>query len=89
MAEKMSTLRGLIQGAVYDLHPKTNVYNVWMDDTTTLAAKLAEVITSLNGKVTNSQLTEKIQQALAEAKASGEFDGKDGLGIVSVNIEEV
>lgn len=89
MAQKNATLRALIEGVVYDLMPKGSVYNVWMDDTTTLAAKLAEVINSLNGKVTQAQLTEAIEQALAEAKASGEFDGKDGLGIVSVNIVEV
>jgi len=89
MAQKNATLRALIEGVVYDLMPKGSAYNVWLDDTTTLAAKLAEVISSLNSKVTQSQLTEAIEQALAEAKASGEFDGEDGLGIVSVTIEEV
>ena len=69
MAEKNSTLRGLIQGAVYDLLPKTNVYNVWVDSKTTLAAKLSEVIISLNGKVTQEQLATAIEEALAD------FDG--------------
>lgn len=51
-------LRALIEGAVVDLMVKTKVDNVFVDDTTTLAAKLSEVITSLNAKATQEALTD-------------------------------
>lgn len=66
MARKNATLRALIEGVLYDLMPKGSVYNIWVDDTTTLAAKLAEVITSLNGKVTPDQMDTAIADALAD-----------------------
>lgn len=80
MAQKNATLRALIEGALYDLMPKGSVYNIYVDDTTTLAEKLQEVITALNGKLTPEQL----EEALAEVS-----EGKSGVGIVSVTIEEV
>ena len=76
MAQKNATLRALIEGVIYDLMPKGSVYNVWVDDTTTLAEKLAEVITSLNGKVTPEELTSAIEQALAG------FEGGGGESII-------
>lgn len=85
MAEKKATLRALIDGILYDLMPKGSVYNIYVDENTTLAAKLAEVITSLNGKVSK----EELENAVEEALSSGEFGGADGVGIVSVKIEEV
>lgn len=51
-------LRALIEGAIVDLMVKTKVDNVYVDDSTTLAAKLAEIITSLNSKATATALSE-------------------------------
>lgn len=56
-------LRALVDGVVTDLMVKTNVTNVYVDDTTTLASKLSEMITSLNGKAT----TEAVNTAISEA----------------------
>lgn len=71
--DRNAILRALIEGAVVDLMVKTKVDNVYVDDTTTLAAKLAEVIASLNGKVTAAAMNEAISQAVSglseEAKA--------------------
>lgn len=50
-------LRALLEGAITDLMVKTKVENVFVDDTTTLAAKLSEIITSLNNKATTDALT--------------------------------
>lgn len=50
-------LRALIEGALTDLMVKTKVDNVYVDDNTTLAAKLSEIVTSLNSKATTSALT--------------------------------
>lgn len=56
-AVKSAILRALIEGAITDLMVKTNVSNVYVDDTTTLAAKLSEIITSLNAKASSNDLT--------------------------------
>lgn len=48
MAEKNTTLRAKIGEVVYDLLPKTNIYNVWVDASTTLASKLSEITNALN-----------------------------------------
>lgn len=70
---KNAVLRALIEGVLTELMVKTNVYNVYVDDTTTLAAKLAEVISSLNTKVTTTDMNEAISAAVSglseEAKA--------------------
>lgn len=59
-------LRALIEGAVTDLMVKTNVQNVYVDDTTTLAAKLSEIVTSLNGKVTTAAMNTAISAAISD-----------------------
>lgn len=56
MAQKNATLRGKIGGKQYDLMPKGSVYNIYLDETTTLADKLQEMVTALNGKATPEQL---------------------------------
>lgn len=60
MAQKNTTLRGKIGGTQYDLMPKGSVYNIYLDETTTLADKLQEMVTALNGKATPEQLEEAI-----------------------------
>ncbi|MGM9585162.1 MAG: hypothetical protein ACI3V1_06415 [Faecousia sp.] len=57
MSAKNAILKALIEGVIVDLMVKTKVDNVYVDDTTTLAAKLAEIITSLNSKATTDALT--------------------------------
>ena len=64
MAEKQAILRGLINGIAHELLPKTDIYSVWLDEDTNLAEKLAEVINSLNGKVTPDQMNAAIEAAL-------------------------
>ena len=51
-------LRALIEGALVDLMVKTKADNVYIDDNTTLAAKLSEIITALNAKATTSALND-------------------------------
>ena len=59
-------LRALIDGAVCELMVKTNVDNVYVSDNTTLASKLAEIITSLNNKATPEQVDAKVSAAVQE-----------------------
>lgn len=54
---KSAILKALIESELIQLMVQTNVENVYVDDTTTLAAKLAEMISSLNGKATTEALT--------------------------------
>ncbi len=55
---KNAILRALIEGVITDLMVKTNAENVYLSDNTTLAAKLSELITSLNSKATTTALEE-------------------------------
>lgn len=57
MIAKNAILKAMIEGAIVELMVKTKVDNVYIDDTTTLAAKLSEIITSLNRKATTDELT--------------------------------
>ena len=56
MADKNALVRGLIGGILYDLMIKSNVYQIKVDENTTLADKLQEVVTALNGKVKTSDI---------------------------------
>lgn len=56
MSAKNAILKALIEGAIIDLMVKTNVENVKVDESTTLAAKLSEIITALNNKATKDSL---------------------------------
>lgn len=60
-ATKKAILRALLDGVLTDLHPKTTGDQVYLDATTTLSAKLAELIVALNAKAT----TEAMNTALA------------------------
>lgn len=54
---KNAILKALIESEIVQLMVRTNVDNVYVDDATTLAAKLAEIISTLNGKATTAALT--------------------------------
>lgn len=59
---KKAILRALLEGTLTDLWPKTTGEQVYLDNTTTLAAKLAEFIVALNSKATTEALTTGLQQ---------------------------
>ena len=74
---------------------KVNVADI-VDNLTTsvnnkpLSAKQGVALKSLidtltTNKLDASSLTSAVEQALATAKSSGEFDGKDGVGIASIS----
>ena len=48
MATKNMLLTGLIEDILYDIYPKTSAEMVFLDDTTTVAAKIAEMIEAIN-----------------------------------------
>lgn len=68
---------------------KVNVEDIINNLTTNVTDKplsAAQGVELNKNKLDASKLTEAINTALAEAKASGEFDGEDGVGIDEVTI---
>lgn len=72
MAEKNATLRALIEGVVYDLMVKSNVYNIKVTDTETLADKLQEVINAVNASVKLTDIVNDLTTGGTEAPLSAE-----------------
>lgn len=86
-ASKKAILRALIEGVITDLMVKTKADNVYIDDTTTVSAKLAEIIASLNGKATATDVTSEINTAIANL-IDGAPEAYDTLKEVSDYIAE-
>lgn len=57
---KKAILRAKLEGVIYDIMVKTTADNVYVDDTTTLAVKLAEIIADVGTKATSTSVTEAI-----------------------------
>lgn len=55
---KNAILKAKIEGSVYEILVKTTAANVYVDDTTTLAAKLASIISDCALKATKTELTD-------------------------------
>lgn len=80
-------LTALLEGAIVELMVKTKVDNVYIDDTTTLAAKLAEIITSLNSKVTAENVNAAITAAI-DALIDGAPETYNTLKEIAVYISD-
>ena len=76
MADKNAVMRGLIGGILYDLMVKSNVYNIYVDDTTSLASKLNEIVIALNSKVKTSDIVNDLTSGGAEVPLSAEMGAK-------------
>lgn len=61
---KKAVLRALVEGVITDLMVKTQADNVYIDETTTLAAKLAEMVTAINEKAKSTDVTAQISAAI-------------------------
>lgn len=57
---KRAILRAKIEGVLTDLMVKTSAENVYVDDSTTLAAKLADIIAQLGNKVESGDITSAV-----------------------------
>lgn len=64
-ATRNAILRALLDGALCDLMVKTKANNVWINDDTTLATKLAEIVASLNDKVTTAAMEDAVDTAIS------------------------
>lgn len=77
MAVKDAIVKALVEGEIVELMVKTGVENVYMEDgTTTLSAKLAEMVTSVEGAVTEETMNSAISTAIDNliAGAPGTYD---------------
>ena len=54
---KNAILKAKIEGVIYEIMVKTGAANVYVDDTTTLSTKLAEIIADLALKATKEEVT--------------------------------
>lgn len=73
MADKNVVIQGKVAGILYDLLPKGTVYNTFVDDDTTLAEKLAEVIGSLNDKVKVEDIVNDVTSGGSNVPLSAEM----------------
>ena len=65
MAVKKAIIKAMVEESIVELMVKSRVDNVYLtDDSTTLAAKLTEMITSLNGKATKEEMDQAISTAI-------------------------
>lgn len=55
---KNAILKAKIEGVIYEIMVRTGAANVYVDDTTTLSTKLAEIIADLALKATKTELTD-------------------------------
>lgn len=78
MAAKNAILKTKIENVVYEAMVKTNSTNVYVDETTTLSTKLAEIIADVATKATTTELTAGLNTK-ASANHTHEQSDIDGL----------
>lgn len=61
---KKAIMRALVEGVLTDLMVQTKADNVYLDDTTTVAAKLAEMVTAINERAKSTDVTTQISDAI-------------------------
>ena len=68
MSVRNAILKTKLENEIVELMVKSQVTNIYLDDgTTTLAAKLAEMIASINEKAKKTEVTSEISTAVSEA----------------------
>lgn len=78
MAVKNAILKTKIENEIVELMTKSQITNIYMDDgATTLAAKLAEMVASINEKAKKTEVTSEISSAVSAA-IDGLIDGAPG-----------
>lgn len=68
MAVKNAILKTKIENQIVEMMTKSRITNIYMDDgATTLAAKLAEMVASINEKAKKTEVTSEISSAVSAA----------------------
>jgi hypothetical protein len=71
---KNAIMRAKLEGVLSDLMIKTNGEMVYLDESTTLAAKLSEMITAINARAKSADVTTEISNAVSTAKTDIKSD---------------
>lgn len=93
MGKKNAILKALIESVVCKIMVKTNVENIYMpDDTTTLAAKLSEMVIAINDRAKTSDVQTAVNEAIstlrAELMGEGVPEAYDTFSELAAYIEE-
>lgn len=74
MSAKNAILKTKIEGVIYEIMVKTGAANVYVDDTTTLSTKLAEIIADVALKATKTELTDGLAGKANSSHAHAQAD---------------
>ena len=64
MASRNATLKAMIESEIVELMVKSKVDNIYIDETTTLAAKLSEMVTAINARAKSEDVATQISDAI-------------------------
>lgn len=84
---RAAILRAKIEGILTDIMVKTNAANVYVDDTTTLAVKLAEIISDIGDRATSGDLSTAIANLRTELMGEGVPEAYDTFKELATYIE--
>lgn len=71
---KNAILKTKIEGVIYEIMVKTGAANVYVDETTTLSAKLAEIIADVATRATKTELTDGLATKAAASHTHAQAD---------------
>lgn len=74
MSSMNAILKAKIEGIIYEVMVKTGAANIYIDDTTTLAAKLAEIIADLDARATKTELSDGLSGRAATSHTHAQSD---------------
>lgn len=74
MSAMNAILKAKIEGIIYEIMLKTGAANIYVDDTTTLSAKLSEIIADVDTKATKTELSEGLSTRASSTHTHAQSD---------------
>lgn len=74
MSIKNGILKAKIEGIIYEVMTKTGAANVYVDETTTLSAKLAEIIADVDTKASKTELADGLSTRAGSTHTHAQSD---------------
>lgn len=74
MSIKNAILKAKIEGIIYEVMMKTGAANVYVDESTTLSAKLAEIVADVATKATKTELADGLSSRAASTHTHAQSD---------------
>ncbi len=74
MSSMNAILKAKIEGIIYEVMVKTGAANIYVDETTTLAAKLAEIIADVDTRATKTELSNGLSGRAATTHTHAQSD---------------